>query len=154
MVVRGPLFISALFFIVLNFWIITGIVSFCSNALLNLEKSISNTFSRRSHVKPQRTDDYDCTLCLKLLYEPITTPCGHSFCRSCLFQTMDRGVMAFLLLLVSLSPVHTELLFEWFWYHFDDAFFLMHILYFVFQAIDVLCVVLFYLLVPGHVQSG
>ncbi|KAG6404003.1 hypothetical protein SASPL_136237 [Salvia splendens] len=62
-----------------------------SNALSNLEKKIANNFSRRSHVNPQRTDDYDCTLCLKLLYEPITTPCGHSFCRSCLFQTMDRG---------------------------------------------------------------
>ncbi|XP_042045528.1 LON peptidase N-terminal domain and RING finger protein 1-like, partial [Salvia splendens] len=62
-----------------------------SNALANLEKKITNTFVRRSHVNPQRTDDYDCTLCLKLLYEPITTPCGHSFCRSCLFQTMDRG---------------------------------------------------------------
>ncbi|KAG6386077.1 hypothetical protein SASPL_154963 [Salvia splendens] len=62
-----------------------------SNALSNLEKKIANTFLRRSHSNPQRTDDYDCTLCLKLLYEPITTPCGHSFCRSCLFQTMDRG---------------------------------------------------------------
>ncbi|KAI3454705.1 hypothetical protein Pfo_011368 [Paulownia fortunei] len=62
-----------------------------SNPLLNLERSTTNIFMRRSHVKPQRTDDYDCTLCLKLLYEPITTPCGHSFCRSCLFQSMDRG---------------------------------------------------------------
>ncbi|KAI3463933.1 hypothetical protein Pfo_020596 [Paulownia fortunei] len=62
-----------------------------SNPLLNLEKLAANTFIRRSHVKPQRTDDYDCTLCLKLLYEPVTTPCGHSFCRSCLLQSMDRG---------------------------------------------------------------
>ncbi|KAK6123176.1 hypothetical protein DH2020_043078 [Rehmannia glutinosa] len=62
-----------------------------SNPLLSLERSTTNMFMRRSHVKPQRTDDYDCTLCLKLLYEPITTPCGHSFCRSCLFQSMDRG---------------------------------------------------------------
>ncbi|KAL7098865.1 hypothetical protein ACP275_09G045500 [Erythranthe tilingii] len=62
-----------------------------SKPLVNLETSTANTFMRRSNVKPQRTDDYDCTLCLKLLYEPITTPCGHSFCRSCLFQSMDRG---------------------------------------------------------------
>ncbi|XP_047966091.1 LON peptidase N-terminal domain and RING finger protein 1 isoform X3 [Salvia hispanica] len=62
-----------------------------SNALSNLEKKIANTFLRRINSNPQRTDDYDCTLCLKLLFEPITTPCGHSFCRSCLFQTMDRG---------------------------------------------------------------
>jgi hypothetical protein len=38
-----------------------------------------------------RTDDFECTLCLKLLYEPVTTPCGHSFCRSCLHQSMDHG---------------------------------------------------------------
>ncbi|XP_011072801.1 LON peptidase N-terminal domain and RING finger protein 1 isoform X1 [Sesamum indicum] len=62
-----------------------------NNSLLNLDRSTANTFTRRNHIKPQRTDDYDCTLCLKLLYEPITTPCGHSFCRSCLFQSMDRG---------------------------------------------------------------
>ncbi|KAK6128181.1 hypothetical protein DH2020_038083 [Rehmannia glutinosa] len=62
-----------------------------SKHLLNLEKLIANTCIRRSHVKPQRTDDYDCTVCLKLLHEPVTTPCGHSFCRSCLFQSMDRG---------------------------------------------------------------
>ncbi|KAG9439859.1 hypothetical protein H6P81_020024 [Aristolochia fimbriata] len=43
------------------------------------------------HGKPQRTDDFECTLCLKLLYEPVTTPCGHSFCRACLFQSMDHG---------------------------------------------------------------
>ncbi|EPS67063.1 hypothetical protein M569_07714, partial [Genlisea aurea] len=62
-------------------------------SLLKLEKSVATPFiMRRSrNVKSQRTDDYDCTLCLKLLYEPITTPCGHSFCRSCLFQSMDRA---------------------------------------------------------------
>ncbi|XP_058228356.1 uncharacterized protein LOC131336502 isoform X1 [Rhododendron vialii] len=54
-----------------------------------LERTIASTIGRRS--QPERTDDFDCTLCLKLLYEPITTPCGHSFCRSCLFQSMDRG---------------------------------------------------------------
>lgn len=85
--------ILVMFFLSTNFWIINKRISFCSNALVNLERLIADTFLRRSHVKPQRTDDYDCTLCLKLLYEPITTPCGHSFCRSCLFQTMDRGVI-------------------------------------------------------------
>ncbi|KAL3813017.1 hypothetical protein ACJIZ3_014285 [Penstemon smallii] len=62
-----------------------------SNPLQKLQRTTEITFNRRSHVQPQRTDDYDCTLCLKLLYEPITTPCGHSFCRSCLLQSMDRG---------------------------------------------------------------
>ncbi|XP_047316803.1 LON peptidase N-terminal domain and RING finger protein 1 isoform X2 [Impatiens glandulifera] len=61
-----------------------------SNPLKVLEKETDNV-SRKILTKPERTDDFDCTLCLKLLYEPVTTPCGHSFCRSCLFQSMDRG---------------------------------------------------------------
>ncbi|KAH7529021.1 hypothetical protein FEM48_Zijuj05G0139400 [Ziziphus jujuba var. spinosa] len=60
-------------------------------SLQNLERSQVCLMGKRSHRKAERTDDFDCTLCLKLLYEPITTPCGHSFCRSCLFQSMDRS---------------------------------------------------------------
>ncbi|TXG51709.1 hypothetical protein EZV62_024233 [Acer yangbiense] len=60
-------------------------------SLQNLARASSSLIGKRSHGRPERTDDFDCTLCLKLLYEPITTPCGHSFCRSCLFQSMDRG---------------------------------------------------------------
>ncbi|XP_075661871.1 uncharacterized protein LOC142631569 [Castanea sativa] len=67
----------------------------CSNhlhaSLQELGATSTSSIERRSHGRPERTDDFDCTLCLKLLYEPITTPCGHSFCRSCLFQSMDRG---------------------------------------------------------------
>lgn len=62
-----------------------------SNALKNLERYTANIFGKKTHGQTPRTDDFDCTLCLKLLYEPITTPCGHTFCRSCLFQSMDRG---------------------------------------------------------------
>ncbi|KAF8399530.1 hypothetical protein HHK36_015397 [Tetracentron sinense] len=60
-------------------------------ALRDLEKISAGFVRRMKHVKPERTDEFDCTVCLKLLYEPITTPCGHSFCRSCLFQSMDHG---------------------------------------------------------------
>ncbi|XP_012470704.1 uncharacterized protein LOC105788369 [Gossypium raimondii] len=60
-------------------------------SLRNLERMPSSLIRTRGHDRLERTDDFDCTLCLKLLYEPITTPCGHSFCRSCLFQTMDRS---------------------------------------------------------------
>ncbi|KNA09430.1 hypothetical protein SOVF_153650 [Spinacia oleracea] len=59
--------------------------------LLILERTCTGSGRGRNREKPERSDEFDCTLCLKLLYEPITTPCGHSFCRSCLFQSMDRS---------------------------------------------------------------
>eukprot|EP01018_Ginkgo_biloba_P031940 Gb_37760 [translate_table: standard] len=65
-------------------------------ALCNLEKEIGmglldGTTNRTKRAKVQRSDDFDCTLCLKLLYDPVTTPCGHTFCRTCLLQSMDHG---------------------------------------------------------------
>ncbi|KAM0937820.1 putative transcription factor C2H2 family [Dioscorea sansibarensis] len=59
--------------------------------LQDLERITAGSAKRAKHWKPQRTDDFECTLCLKLLYEPVTTPCGHSFCRTCLLQSMDHG---------------------------------------------------------------
>ncbi|KAL1347319.1 hypothetical protein HN51_020787 [Arachis hypogaea] len=60
-------------------------------SLQNLERLPSHSTRMNRHAQPERNDEFDCTLCLKLLYEPVTTPCGHSFCRSCLFQSMDSG---------------------------------------------------------------
>ncbi|XP_072098591.1 E3 ubiquitin-protein ligase TRIM65 isoform X1 [Mobula birostris] len=31
-----------------------------------------------------------CAICLELFTEPVTTPCGHSFCRRCLSDYLDR----------------------------------------------------------------
>ncbi|KAK8949135.1 hypothetical protein KSP39_PZI005043 [Platanthera zijinensis] len=61
------------------------------NIRQDLDKVTSGSAKRVRQWKLQRTDDFECTLCLKLLFEPVTTPCGHSLCRSCLLQTMDHG---------------------------------------------------------------
>eukprot|EP00160_Parvularia_atlantis_P001623 Unigene11303_Nuclearia_a/m.34535 Unigene11303_Nuclearia_a/g.34535 ORF Unigene11303_Nuclearia_a/g.34535 Unigene11303_Nuclearia_a/m.34535 type:complete len:696 (-) Unigene11303_Nuclearia_a:81-2168(-) len=37
------------------------------------------------------TNELDCHLCLSLLVEPVTTACGHTFCRLCLDKVMDRN---------------------------------------------------------------
>ncbi|XP_044476755.1 LON peptidase N-terminal domain and RING finger protein 1 isoform X2 [Mangifera indica] len=73
-------------------------------SLQNLERPLVGLIGRRNHGRPDRTDDFDCTLCLKLLYEPITTPCGHSFCRSCLFQSMDRNKCPLCRTVLFISP--------------------------------------------------
>ena len=38
-----------------------------------------------------RVEEVECTLCLKLLYEPVTTACGHTFCRACFLRAQDHG---------------------------------------------------------------
>eukprot|EP01049_Picozoa_sp_SAG25_P007811 SAG25_NODE_659_length_6098_cov_41.853476_4_plen_452_part_00 len=35
-------------------------------------------------------DDLQCGICRKLLYDPVTTPSGHSFCRRCLEKALSR----------------------------------------------------------------
>ena len=29
-------------------------------------------------------DEFTCCICLDLMYQPVTTNCGHSFCKECL----------------------------------------------------------------------
>lgn len=38
-----------------------------------------------------RVDDVECILCMKLLFEPVTTPCGHTFCRGCFARSADHS---------------------------------------------------------------
>ncbi|KAI1887616.1 hypothetical protein AGOR_G00192150 [Albula goreensis] len=35
-------------------------------------------------------NDFECSLCMRLFYEPVTTPCGHTFCKSCLERCLDH----------------------------------------------------------------
>ncbi|KAM4748159.1 LON peptidase N-terminal domain and RING finger protein 1-like [Rhinophrynus dorsalis] len=34
--------------------------------------------------------DVECSLCIRIFLEPVTTPCGHTFCRECLERTLDH----------------------------------------------------------------
>ncbi|KAL8606237.1 hypothetical protein ACOMHN_012869 [Nucella lapillus] len=35
-------------------------------------------------------EDLECSLCYRLLFSPVTTPCGHTFCRQCLDRCLDH----------------------------------------------------------------
>lgn len=37
-------------------------------------------------------EDFECKLCYSLLFQPITTICGHTFCRECLERCLDHRV--------------------------------------------------------------
>ncbi|KAL4631284.1 LON peptidase N-terminal domain and RING finger protein 1-like [Arapaima gigas] len=36
--------------------------------------------------------DFECPLCIRLFYEPVTTPCGHTFCKSCIERSLDHNL--------------------------------------------------------------
>ena len=38
----------------------------------------------------QLHEELECPVCVRLLFDPVTTPCGHSLCRSCLLSILDR----------------------------------------------------------------
>ncbi|KAL6070110.1 LON peptidase N-terminal domain and RING finger protein 3 [Balamuthia mandrillaris] len=40
-------------------------------------------------VEEREPHELDCPLCRSVLYEPITTPCGHNFCKPCLLRALD-----------------------------------------------------------------
>eukprot|EP00468_Gymnochlora_sp_CCMP2014_P003000 CAMPEP_0167755196 /NCGR_PEP_ID=MMETSP0110_2-20121227/8689_1 /TAXON_ID=629695 /ORGANISM="Gymnochlora sp., Strain CCMP2014" /LENGTH=330 /DNA_ID=CAMNT_0007641155 /DNA_START=56 /DNA_END=1045 /DNA_ORIENTATION=- len=56
--------------------------------------------SKRGEKETKATEEMDidikhdslkCSLCLSLFCEPVTIPCGHTFCRTCLYQAMRRS---------------------------------------------------------------
>ncbi|KAJ0166242.1 LON peptidase N-terminal domain and RING finger protein 1 [Colletotrichum tanaceti] len=42
-------------------------------------------------VKETVRTEMDCQVCYALFYDPLTTVCGHTFCRSCLHRVLDHS---------------------------------------------------------------
>jgi hypothetical protein len=42
-------------------------------------------------VKEVVRTEMDCQVCYALYYDPVTTPCGHTFCRACLQRVVDHA---------------------------------------------------------------
>lgn len=42
-------------------------------------------------LPPFDATDLECALCMRLFYEPVTTPCGHTFCLKCLERCLDHN---------------------------------------------------------------
>lgn len=65
--------------------------SFASTSDLSTGTLPSVTGSNLADTLPPWADDLECAICGKLLYEPVTTSCGHTFCRSCLTRALDSS---------------------------------------------------------------
>ncbi|KAG2463800.1 LONF3 protein, partial [Polypterus senegalus] len=53
------------------------------------ESALNEVPSRCSPVID--ASDLECPLCMRLFYEPVTTPCGHTFCLKCLERCLDHN---------------------------------------------------------------
>ncbi|KAM7161577.1 LON peptidase N-terminal domain and RING finger protein 1-like isoform 2-T2 [Macrochelys suwanniensis] len=60
------------------------------------ETAADTAAAKSSHrLEPELRDllsvsDLECSLCIRLLFEPVTTPCGHTFCKECLERCLDH----------------------------------------------------------------
>ena len=55
--------------------------------LLQTENSQKETELPTVNLSP---DDFECSLCIRMLWQPVNTPCGHTFCRICLNRSLDH----------------------------------------------------------------
>ncbi|XP_038172161.1 LON peptidase N-terminal domain and RING finger protein 3 isoform X2 [Arvicola amphibius] len=76
----------------------------CQNNENQEDPDVPNKVSKQDHpadnvAKPDLSipfasfdaSDLECSLCMRLFYEPITTPCGHTFCLKCLERCLDHN---------------------------------------------------------------
>ncbi|KAF5895368.1 LON peptidase N-terminal domain and RING finger protein 1-like, partial [Clarias magur] len=43
-------------------------------------------------MSPLTVSDFECPLCIRLFYDPVTTPCGHTFCKNCIERSLDHNL--------------------------------------------------------------
>ncbi|XP_069799009.1 LON peptidase N-terminal domain and RING finger protein 3 [Dendropsophus ebraccatus] len=64
----------------------------CKIAKRDITKVSANSEGQDSSVSSYvDPSDLDCSLCMRLLYEPVTTPCGHTYCLKCLERCLDHN---------------------------------------------------------------
>jgi len=60
-------------------------------ASLDPNQMLARMGKRKFDRSKLEEEDFQCSLCLRLLWEPVTTSCGHVFCRSCLDRVTDHS---------------------------------------------------------------
>ncbi|KAB1256967.1 LON peptidase N-terminal domain and RING finger protein 2, partial [Camelus dromedarius] len=54
------------------------------------QRNVSSDMGESAEL-PIDAADFECALCMRLLFEPVTTPCGHTFCLKCLERCLDHA---------------------------------------------------------------
>ncbi|XP_053624273.1 LON peptidase N-terminal domain and RING finger protein 1 isoform X2 [Plodia interpunctella] len=54
-----------------------------------VEKQLCDAISAQGTTKWLSPGDLECVFCCDTLNDPVTTPCGHTFCRQCLERSLD-----------------------------------------------------------------
>ncbi|KAK9687805.1 hypothetical protein K7432_014646 [Basidiobolus ranarum] len=62
----------------------------CSSVSDSSEESHCE-FSLQGNIEEHILDELECQVCYMLLLEPITTQCGHTFCKECLLRSADHS---------------------------------------------------------------
>lgn len=62
-----------------------------ASALKRMKEGTVEYTSRRLDQSQLQLVDVECTLCYRLLWQPVSTPCGHTFCRTCLDRALDHN---------------------------------------------------------------
>ncbi|KAJ3592400.1 hypothetical protein NHX12_007527 [Muraenolepis orangiensis] len=55
------------------------------------EPTAGNNCGRTVPSQLLDSGDMECSLCMRLFYEPVATPCGHTFCLKCLERCLDHN---------------------------------------------------------------
>mmetsp|Transcript_1240 Transcript_1240/g.2024 ORF Transcript_1240/g.2024 Transcript_1240/m.2024 type:complete len:436 (-) Transcript_1240:573-1880(-) len=54
-----------------------------------LQSPIPSRQEQLLKVGPHALDEFDCVVCLRLLYDPVTLSCGHTFCKTCILHASN-----------------------------------------------------------------
>ena len=58
------------------------------SAMIDSSKMVVTQKDRQIDPAAVKVEDFDCSLCFRLLWQPTTTPCGHTYCRGCIDRSL------------------------------------------------------------------